>query len=217
MVTLAERVDAAIRASGRTAKAIAHALGIDENTIGRIRSGKDVNPGVQIIEGIARETGTTVAALFAQSIVIAPEDEKPLEQFRRWIDAKLATIDALEEPNAEILREAVIERASRVADRRVRGDDPFGADAQLVLRAIGESMIGEGILPGDTLYAITGETDTAGKIVACRRDDRVFVKRLVTEHGRRFLISADRRYRAIAVDESFQILGVVIGRTGRVR
>jgi SOS-response transcriptional repressor LexA len=114
-------------------------------------------------------------------------------------------------------------RESRIADRaRPRVEHPFGADVHLVLRAIGDSMIDDGILPNDTLYAIAPDATTTsaiGKIIACRIHDAVFAKRLVSEHGRRFLVSANPRYRAIAIDADdlrFEILGVVIGRLGRI-
>lgn len=100
---------------------------------------------------------------------------------------------------------------------------PFG-DASLVLRAIGDSMRDAGILAGDTLYATTrprnAEDSAIGRIVACRIGDDVFVKRLTSGRQRHLLLSAHPRYRAIEIgpdDPGFVILGVVIGRMGRVK
>jgi transcriptional regulator with XRE-family HTH domain len=224
MMTLGDRVDAAIRASGKPANQIARALGINANTITRLRNGKEDNPTLRVLQGIAEQTGTSVAALLGISFPITPDDEHELQRFRRWIDSKLATIDALAEPNAEIISAAPMPgtlRDQRIADRKhERIERPFG-DGHLVLRARGESMIGEGILPDDTLYARDpGKESAIGKLIVGRIGAGVFVKRLVSEHDRRFLLSADPRYRPIAVDAeglSLEIFGFVIGRSGKLR
>jgi transcriptional regulator with XRE-family HTH domain len=223
MSTLGQRVDAAIRGSGKTAKEIEETLDVAPDTIGRIRRDEEDNPKVQVLIGIARETNTTIGALLAGSFVISPEDEHELLRFRGWIDSKLAT-DALQEPNAEIIRETApsVVRRSRVADPAPQpGDHSFTADAHLVLRALGKSMIEAGILPDDTLYATAPGTGNSaiGKIIACRIGDGVYVKRLVTEHKRRYLMSAHPHYRPIAVDSdrlTFELLGIIVGRTGRI-
>jgi SOS-response transcriptional repressor LexA len=156
---------------------------------------------------------------------MSAEDETALVGFRDWIDGKLATIDALTKPNAEIIPASILaEPAMRIADRGQQSrQSPFG-DASLVLRAIGDSMRDAGILTGDTLYATTrprsAEDSAIGKIVACRIGDNVFVKRLTSERRRHFLLSAHPRYRAIEIDPEdpkFVILGVVVGRLGRVK
>lgn len=221
MSTLGERLDAAIKASGKTAEEIARALKIARDTVSRIRTGKEDNPKLQVLIGISREAKTTVGTLLGESFALSPEDENELLRFRGWIDEKLATIDARQEPNAIILStQAPLAARSRVADQR---SFPFGEDAHLVLRTIGDSMIGAGILADDTLYAIpagpNAATSAVGKLIACRLGEDVFVKHLVSEHRRLFLRSANPRYRAIAVDakaESLEILGVVVGRVGKI-
>lgn len=84
-------------------------------------------------------------------------------------------------------------------------------------------MLHAGILPGDTIYAMRATPATAktaaGKIIVCRLGESTFVKRLATEHGRPILLSAHPRYRPIAVatyNAPFEILGIVIGRVGRI-
>jgi SOS-response transcriptional repressor LexA len=55
--------------------------------------------------------------------------------------------------------------------------------------------------------------------VACRLGEDVFVKRLVAEHDRLYLRSSDPRYRAIQIDrkdKTFEVLGIVIGRVGKI-
>lgn len=222
MSTLAERVDAAIRASGKKANQIAQALKVDETTISRLRTGKEDNPKLQLLIGIARETGTTIGVLVGASLELSREDENELQRFRGWIDRKLQVIDAVTEPNAEILpaKAGLTARDRRIADRPERAKSIFGTDADIALRAIGESMIGEGILPNDTLYAVAHEKGAAppvGKLVACRIGEDVFVKKLISVKSRLLLQSAHPRYRSIALEGlTFEILGLIIGRQGRI-
>ncbi len=221
MPTLGERVDAAIRASGKSGQEIADAIGVSPTTISRLRRGKEDNPKLQVLVGIARETGTSVGVLVGATLEMSPEDEDALQRFQVWIEQELRTVDALAEPNTDFLSAASAPvRERRVADRRNRFKTPFGMDAKLVLRAIGNSMIDAGILPDDTLYVVDHEPADAlpiGKLVACRIGHDVFVKRLISDNNRHYLISAHPRYRPIELEAlAFEILGVIIGRTGRV-
>ena len=218
---LKDAVNAAILASGKSAAEIAAAQGIDANTISRIRTGEVVNPQVGTLIAIAHETGTTVGALLdEQPAPLSLDDEQELRTFREWIERKLATIDARAHPNAEEFPAPLQAAAKQVADRlRASGDIPFAADADFTMRALGDSMIGAGIVDGDRLYLVTYEETQAppiGRIVACRIGGALFVKRLSTAKGHLLLLSADPRYRPIVVDEPYEILGIVIGRVGRL-
>jgi transcriptional regulator with XRE-family HTH domain len=227
MLTFAQRFDAAIRATGKTGEEIARLAGAHKDTVSNLRTGKQDNPELQTLIRIVRVLGTTVGALLGESIRISDEDANELLRFRGWIDEKLATKDARLEPNATIVPTTTQtlsdSRESRVAEgptklpRRI--ENPFDTNVHLELRAIGESMTGVGILPDDTLYAIPIDTvDSAvGKIVACRIDEAVFVKRLVTEHTRLYLLSANPRYQSIEVNpKTFELLGTIIGRVGAI-
>lgn len=216
MLTLGERLEAAIKASGKTAAQVARDAGTSARNVSNIVTGANANPKYQLLVKIAQAAKTTLGALNGESIQLSPDDKTALTGFRDWIDGKLATIDALTEPNAEIIPASeVIDRAMRIADG--------GWGATLTLRALGDSMTGDGILSGDTLYATTTRRTPAGyalgKIIVCRIGDAVFVKRLTSRRRRHFLLSANPRYRAIEVDpedRSFTILGIVVGRAGAV-
>lgn len=228
MSSLGERLAAAIKASGKTRAQIAEEAGTTEDTISRITTGKHDNPELQLLIRLARGAKTRVGALLGESLELSAEDEQELLRFRGWIDEQLATIDARREPNAVILRTTARPeiQGSLVADRPRQASpppvqNPFDGNVQLVLRAAGESMKGAGILADDTLYAVAPDSAAApiGKVIACRIGEDVFVKRLVTEHGRKFLLSAHPRYQPIAIApnaDSFEILGVVVGRVGRI-
>jgi transcriptional regulator with XRE-family HTH domain len=223
---MGQRLAEAIRASGKTRAEVAAEALTTVDTISRIARGQHDNPELQLLIRIALAAKTTVGELLGDSFAISAEDEHELLRFRGWIDGKLETIDASQEPNGVIVRMkepvAVNVRQSRIADRTRAIDSPFAVDVQLVVRAVGHSMIGIGILPDDTLYAIAAGHDPTvsaiGKVIVCRLGDDVFVKRLVSEHRRLFLSSEHPRYRSIAVDPNgaFDILGVIIGRVGVV-
>jgi phage repressor protein C with HTH and peptisase S24 domain len=56
-------------------------------------------------------------------------------------------------------------------------------------------------------------------VIACRLRGATYVKRVATEHGRLLLRSANPQYLTIEVDketDQFEMIGVVIGRTGAV-
>lgn len=225
MVTLGERLEAAIEAAGKTQAEVAKEAGTTPEYISNLVRGSHTNPTYQLLRRIAAAAKTTVGALNGESIQLSLEDDRELTRFRDWIDSKLATIDALTEPNAEILTEhESVVRERRVADRKrdhtVPAALPFGAN--LALRAIGESMNGAGILAGDTLYAVRRRNTTTSaldRIVACKIGDHVFVKQLTSRRRRHFLLSANPRYRAIELDpedSQFQILGIIVGRSGRI-
>ncbi|HUP59644.1 MAG TPA: S24 family peptidase [Thermoanaerobaculia bacterium] len=213
MSNFGERLGAAIEASGKSRRQVADEVGTTQETISRLVSGAEDNPKLKSLIRLATAANTTAAGLLTEGTILTPEDERVLVQLRRWIDEKLADLDAV--PNAIIVESRTTSvREVQIADRPVD-------DVRLVLSALGDSMIGAGIRADDTLHAIPAPQPEAavGKIIACRIGESIFVKRLVSEHGRRYLVSAHPRYRAIAVDTlrgEFEILGVVIGRTGLI-
>jgi SOS-response transcriptional repressor LexA len=225
MRTLAQRVDAAIKASGKTVAKIAREINATKENIGKIRSGENDNPHYQLLVKLAAATNTTVAALAGESIQISPADRDTLLGFRDWINGKLATIDALSEPNAVIIPASELsEPVARIADALFPQPSKRSGDANLFLRAVGDSMRDAGIFAGDVLYVTTQRRNEAeswiGKIIACRIGDDVFVKRLTSERRKHFLLSENPHYRAIDIapdDPNFRILGIVAGRTGRVK
>jgi transcriptional regulator with XRE-family HTH domain len=228
MATLGERLDAAIKAAGKTQIEVAYEAGTTNDQISLIVTGKHDNPGLQLLIEIATAAKTTVAKLLGESFEISAEDERELRRFRGWIDGKLPKIKTRLEPNAVIVStvrsdetgQGRVAEGAKLADEI---DNPFEANVHLQLRVLGESMVSEGILPGDLLYAIppvrNDATSVLEKIIACRLGDGIFVKRLVSEHDRLYLRSSDPRYRAIQVDrkdKTFEVLGIVIGRVGRI-
>lgn len=215
-----QRLNAAFKASKKTQVEVAAEVGASKEWFNRLLSGAEKNPTSDLIVRVADALGTQVSYLYGETPRLLRDDETELLRFRDWIDDKLATIDARKDPNATLLSEDV-RKIERVADRRTARtipDEFKRPGKQHILQARGDSMSPAGILPNDILYT-AASPDTVGKIIACRVAGSVFVKRLVTEHRRLFLRSANPRYMAIRIDEKtdqFEILGIVIGRTGAI-
>lgn len=188
-----------------------------------------VNVGQRKLERLAKALGTTAAYLRSGTSPLSPSDHETLLHFRNWIDDKLPKINARDEPNAILIASEVTapprsHAADMIADRAVDPLDVPNAFArrnvQHVLRASGDSMIEAGIVNNDTLYATAApNTPPLGRVIACSLGGSTYVKRLVSEHDRFFLLSANRQYLPIKVDQesdNFEIIGIVIGRTGAV-
>jgi SOS-response transcriptional repressor LexA len=88
--------------------------------------------------------------------------------------------------------------------------------ARLVCKAVGDSMIEAGILDGDLLYVrpVRGLRDAAGKVVVCSVGDATYVKQLEIKAGRIRLLSRNAAFAPIDVDDDFELIGVVVGRSG---
>ncbi len=221
------RVTQAINASGKTRAQIIAESGIDKSSLSRIEKGHIVNLGRDRMTRLAKALGTTVGYLHGDPMVLSPEDRDELLRHQRWIYDKLRTIDARDEPNAVLIAstsEATDEAQDMIADGGVATLDVPNAfkrgNVEHVLRAIGQSMIGAAIADNDILYA-TGAPKKLplGKIIVCRIGHALYVKRLVTEHGRVLLISANPEYLPIEIGgdlDDFEVIGVVIGRAGAV-
>jgi SOS-response transcriptional repressor LexA len=232
---LRSRFAAVLKASGKTGAAVAREAGTTPETISRIKKGHMTHVRPQLLARIAKAIGTTSAHLLGDELRLSPEDEEELLRHRSWIDGKLPKIDARDEPNAILIASAVDtpvrshHGADMIADRPQETLDVPNAfkrrDVLHVLRAIGDSMIGAGIVNHDTLYAIAAPKTrpigkaVIGKVIACRLDGAIYVKRVVTEHDRILLLNENPGYRTIEVDQEaddFDIIGIVIGRTGAV-
>lgn len=216
MADLAQRLTAAIHESGKTQTQIAKEAHTRKETVSRLANGQERNPSRELLTNLARATGTTVGFLLGETIDVSHNDLKELERTLDWLEGKRPKIDARAEPNAEVMSSPARLRADKVAEgKRSRFDE----EAHHVLRARGDSMINAGIIDGDTLYASTPPRSVpVGRVIAVRLNDAVYVKRLVTEHGQRFLISENPRYTPIEIesDDRFEVIGVVVGRAGNV-
>jgi repressor LexA len=93
----------------------------------------------------------------------------------------------------------------------VQPDHACAADELFGLRVRGESMIGEGILPGDVVIVRRQSSARSGEIVVALVGDEATVKRLRLRGKRVELHPANPRYEVLAPDPGeLRILGKVV-------
>jgi repressor LexA len=95
--------------------------------------------------------------------------------------------------------------------------DPFlvgDPERTFALRVEGDSMIGDGILPGDYIFVRRQPVAERGQIVVALLDDEATVKRYFPDGTDFLLVASNPAYAPIKVDPSrtrFELLGVVTG------
>jgi len=84
-------------------------------------------------------------------------------------------------------------------------------DATFLFKVSGDSMIGEGIMPGDLVLVERGLTPRDGDIVIAQVDRKWALKYLRKEKNRVWLESANPKYKPIYPEEELKIAAVVVG------
>lgn len=74
----------------------------------------------------------------------------------------------------------------------------------------GDSMEGAGILDGDMLLVDTQKEPKINNIVIARVDGQLTVKTLITTNGAMFLQPENSKYKPIPIDNTTEIIGVVV-------
>jgi len=89
----------------------------------------------------------------------------------------------------------------------------FRPHADYLLRVFGDSMIDDGILPGDCVAVHRQADADSGALVVARIDDEVTVKRLERREGHIRLLPANAAYAPIVPlpDQVFVLEGLVVG------
>jgi phage repressor protein C with HTH and peptisase S24 domain len=207
--TLGERLRAAVDRSGRKQSWIAEEAGIAAETLSRILNGHIAEPSFETIVSIIHATGESVGTLLGErGFALDAKERQSLAEMARFLQRALpaaATGSDDEEPNARVRGRA----PEMPSDMHARG-------ARLVCKAVGDSMIEAGILDGDLLYVrpVRGLRDAAGKVVVCSVGDATYVKQLEIKAGRIRLLSRNAAFAPIDVDDDFELIGVVVGRSG---
>lgn len=232
---LSTRLRTAIDALGQTQSWVAARANLPEETISRIVTRDTKNPQVGTLLKLAPVLGVTVGWLVGEkSAPLTDPESKTLADAIEILRGRLGgmTLDARAVPNA-----VPVAKSPAATRQRKRGGAleswpellalPDGeipreyaeGGASWIFRAVGDSMIGNGILAGDHLYvrAVENLRQAIGDIVVCRVSGRLFAKRMEIAENHIRLASANDRYEPMRIDETaddFAVLGVVIGRAG---
>ena len=203
------RLRAAIEKSGRKHSAVAAEAKIDPTTLSRILNGH-MQPTFETIVRVARAAGENVGwVLDERGFALSSDEQKQLRKVIRFLDDTVLAGGTPRrervEPNAVAVANADVPRPYLV-----RG-------ARLAYEASGDSMLGAGIADGDLVFVKPTRSmrEAAGRIVVCRVDGAEYARVLAGRGDRLRLLSRHDRFGPIEVSEkSFELVGLVVGRTG---
>lgn len=205
-----ERLRAAVDRSGKKHSVIAMEAGINPATLSRILNGR-IRPALETIGRIAHAVNESPGWLLdEEGCFFSAEEQKQMRKVARFLeDAAMRRMTHRErlQPNAALSSRSEIPR-----DYTARG-------ARLVYEAVGDSMSGAGIFDRDLLYVkpTRSTREVSGRIVVCRYEGAEYVKVLDLRGGRVALLSRNDRYPPMDVREDrFELVGLVVGRTGLI-
>lgn len=131
-----------------------------------------------------------------QSVAASPESE-----LQKTISVPLLGRVAAGEP---LFAEQNIDHYIDVPEEMMRGKEVFALEVK------GDSMLGAGILPGDTIIVSSQQTANNGEIVVALLEDEVTVKRFYKEKDYVVLKPDNKQYAPI-ISRHVQIIGKIIG------
>ena len=203
------RLRNAIQKSGKSHRAIAAEAGIDPTTLSRILNGH-MEPVFSTVIRLASAVHENVGWLLGErGFSLSKEQEKELQSVIRLLNTTLDQ-QAPRDPRSN---------ARLVASTDIPHEYVLQG-ARLTYEAIDDSMSGTGIAKGDVLFVrpSTNREDAHGQIVICRIDGADHVGVLDVRADRIRLLSRNKRYPPIPIrkDSRFELIGIVIGRTGLV-
>jgi transcriptional regulator with XRE-family HTH domain len=209
-----ERLRAAVNRSGKKHSVVARDAGIAPETLSRILNATHAQPAFDTIVRIARAVNETVGwILDERGFSLSSDEQKQLHKVVRFLDDALTAGNRREprEPNAVPAGAPGVEIPRSYANR----------GARVVYEAAGDSMIGAGIAERDLLFVkpLRATREAVGRVVVCRIDGAEFIRVLDVRGGRIRLLSRNERYPPIELaegSERFELVGVVVGRTGAV-
>lgn len=207
-----ERLRAAVKRSGKKHSAVARDAGIAPETLSRILNASHAQPAFDTIIRIARAVNENVGwILDERGFSLSSDEQKQLHKVVRFLDDALSAGHRRErqEPNAIPAGAPGVEIPRAYVNR----------GARIVYEASGDSMIGAGIAERDLLFVrpLRSTREATGKVVICRVDGSEYVRVLDIRGGRIRLLSRNDRYPPMEVadgSQRFELVGVVIGRTG---
>jgi len=203
-----ERLRAAVEKSGKKHSAIAREAGVAPETLSRILTATHHKPTLDTIVRIARVLNENVGWLLGErSFTLSADEQKQLRKVVRFLDDMLTgSTQRRDRPEPNAVPAAVTDIPHAF---KFRG-------ARLVYEASGDAMIGAGIADRDLLFVkpTRSTREAAGRVVICRIDAAEYVRVLDVRAGVLRLLSRNDRFPAIEIAEEFELIGIVVGRSG---
>jgi SOS-response transcriptional repressor LexA len=232
-MSLGDRIRAAIDAKNKSHAWVAEEVGMTPGALSNILTGVTHDPGFFTVLAIARAIDEPLSAIVDDPTIFWTNEELGrLRETAEWLGKRTTREHAGKPLDIPIRRKgrsrrtmvhpvaaspgvAIYPDAFELPKQRIpKRYKALHADA--VFSVQGDSMIGENILPTDLLYVhrTAAAREAIGQIVVCSVDDMLLVKRLATRGRKILLKTANRRYKAMVIDENssrFRLIGIVVG------
>ena len=220
-----DRLHEAVKSSGINRKTIARRVGMSEGQLSRFLRHLVKKPSIHVVEAILDAIGRSMESLFASDREI--DVRQALRALTEYVDRhetkrppsrsvapkrpRTRTAQpflAAATPNAVLVEEGRKLLRTRIPNELWRRNARFAA------RVVGNSMIDAGIDDGDTVFFRENTTNRPprGKIIVCRVNTSVYVKRLEIEEGERRLASENAAYPPLIIqpDDEVELYGIIV-------
>jgi SOS-response transcriptional repressor LexA len=221
-----DRLQAAVKASGINRKTIASRVGMSVSQLSRFLRHLVKKPNIHVVEAILDVIGRSMESLFASDREI--DVRQALRALTEYVDRHetkrpaLTLVAARKRPRprtaqpflAAATPNAVLVEEGRKLLRTRIPPKLWHRNAQYAAHVVGDSMIDAGINDGDTVFfrENTSNRPPRGKIIVCRVNTSVYVKRLEIEGDERRLVSENTSYPPLIIQpgDEVELYGIVV-------
>jgi SOS-response transcriptional repressor LexA len=207
IVTVKERVGLRIKAlreaRGWSQGQLSAVSGIPRPTITQIEAKSD--PRAATLSKIANAFDITVEELFGKPKIEKESPERLWEKLKAYQPVSVPVRGSVPSGVVEAEEEPVEEHIN-IQRELLRGKHEHGIYA---LRVNGQSLVGDGIQPGDYVVVELGASVVDGKIYIIRMDKKVVARHIHRINGKYKLTATNGDYREIEPDQ-VEVLGRVI-------
>ncbi|MDP9194676.1 MAG: helix-turn-helix domain-containing protein [Acidobacteriota bacterium] len=219
-----DRLHEAVKSSGINRKTIARRVGMSESQLSRFLRHLVKKPSIHDVEAILEAIGRSMESLFASDREI--DVRQALRALTEYVDrhetkkppaarsvAPKRPRTRTAQPFLAAANGVLVEEGRKLLRTRIP-NDLWRRNARFAARVVGDSMIDAGIDDGDTVFFRENTTNRPprGKIIVCRVNTSVYVKRLEIEDGERRLASENVVYSPLVLqpDDEVELYGIVV-------
>ncbi len=217
---LIDRLKAAVKASGKLQKQIAHDAGLDATKLSRLLRGQ-IKANIEDVEAVLAALGRTMQSLYAGEAEV--DVRLALKTLTDYVDKHEVATRVIPKKRApsRLARTFPVAATPNVTlfdeRKRRRVEIPpslWKAGARYAASVVGDSMIDAGINDGDIVYfrQPAAKRPPRGELVIIRVNDGVYLKRYDESRGEKRLLSDNEAYRAIVLqpEDDVELYGIVV-------
>jgi len=213
-----DRLNAAVKASPKPQKTIAHDAGMSASKLTRLLR-RQTHARLEDIEAVLRALDLTMPLLYANDMEV--DVRVALRALTDYVDKHEPPAVKPKRPSTRVVRPFEVAATPNVVlfDPRKKGrirvpDDLWELGARHAARVVGDSMIDAGIAHGDIVYfrRSTTKRPPRGAIVIIRVNDGVYLKRYDEAGGEKRLLSDNEAYQKIVLQpaDDVELYGIVV-------